>query len=250
MVSEQGFGDTVQFARYAKQVKELGAYTIITTRPELVSLFGHYPCIDLVVDRRNRLPQFDCYLPLMSFPLLLGTTAETIPPCNKMSVPVKQSIQAEIRRHPARKKIGIVWKGSPTNVGDRKRSCGLQWFKDIAQLPEVKLFSLYKGQGTEELTNADFPIIDLSSHLNDFLDTAAAINDLDLVITVDTAVAHIAGTLEKKVWVALPYVPDWRWGLTGENTRWYPSMKLFRQKELNRWEDVFKEIKNKLESEI
>ncbi len=145
---------------------------------------------------------------------------------------------------PDRGQIGIVWQGSPKHKSDRKRSVKLKQFAGLAHLPGVQLFSLQKGQGSEQLGEVadQFAVIDLGSRFENFRDTAAAMMNLDLIVTVDTAVAHCAGALGLPVWVALSFAADWRWMWQRENSPWYPTMRLFRQKTAGDWEEVFERI--------
>jgi ADP-heptose:LPS heptosyltransferase len=149
-------------------------------------------------------------------------------------------------------KIGIAWQGNPTHQRDRQRSIPLVRFARLAQLEGVQLFSLQKGQGTEQLREAAdrFAVTDLESGLDDFHDTAAVLWNLDLVITIDSAVAHLAGPLGVPVWVALPFAPDWRWLLDREDSVWYPSMRLFRQPEPGNWEAVFERMAAELHKKV
>ena len=145
-------------------------------------------------------------------------------------------------------KIGIVWRGSPTLENDRARSIPLRCFESLAGLPGVQWFSLQKGAGVEELPDiaGRFPLIEMGSRLDDFMDTAAVLKNLDLVIACDTAVAHLAGAIGVPVWVALPFAADWRWLLDRNDSPWYPTMRLFRQRQPGDWAGVFAEIKSAL----
>ena len=141
-------------------------------------------------------------------------------------------------------KIGIAWQGNPENRNDRNRSIPLGCFEPLARCSGVQLLSLQKGAGVEQLQPMDerFPVTELGSRLNDFMVTAAVMKNLDLVITCDTAVAHLAGALGVPVWVALPFVPDWRWLLDRGDSPWYPTMRLFRQESRGDWQGVFRRI--------
>ncbi|NES69532.1 MAG: glycosyltransferase family 9 protein, partial [Okeania sp. SIO2D1] len=145
-------------------------------------------------------------------------------------------------------KVGIVWAGSPTHKNDHNRSCKLTDFSPILQVPGVKFYSLQKGEATKELAqlSSNIQIEDMSSQLNNYADTATVINQLDLVISVDTSVAHLAGALGKPVWTLLCFNPDWRWLQEIENTPWYPTMKLFRQSQSREWEEVVEKVKAEL----
>jgi hypothetical protein len=149
-------------------------------------------------------------------------------------------------------KVGIAWQGNPNHRRDRLRSSPLVQFAPLARVPGVHLLSLQKGAGCEQLPalQGRFPVTDLGSRLDDFLDTAAVMKSLDLVISVDTAIAHLAGALGVPVWVALPFAPDWRWLLDREDSPWYPTMRLLRQTRPGRWEDVFHRIAEALQERL
>ena len=149
-------------------------------------------------------------------------------------------------------KIGVVWAGNPKNKNDHKRSCSLKDFEHLTSIRELSFYSLQKGQASVEANNPPkgMNIINLDNELNDFADTAAAIINLDLVISVDTSVAHLAGAIGKPVWTLLPSVPDWRWLLERNDSPWYPSMRLFRQTQLYDWDGVFEQVKKALIQKI
>jgi ADP-heptose:LPS heptosyltransferase len=146
--------------------------------------------------------------------------------------------------------VGLVWAGSPTYTHDRQRSCTLQDFAPVLQTPGIAFYSLQTGDRSQELTQRppDVRVQDLAPCLHDFGDTALLLDQLDLVLTVDTAVAHLAGALGKPVWVLLPAVPDWRWGLDEEQTPWYPTMRLFRQARAGAWAAVMQRVAQALAS--
>ncbi len=242
---EQGVGDNIQFIRYIPILKKLGCTIMYECRKDLLSLFEGYSGIDYFVDD-NAGCDFpvkpDYYVFLLSLPRILGTTLSTIPAHmpyltvedNQVSrwrnyIESIHQPQTGDRRLPL--KVGIVWAGSPEHGNDRNRSYSLSDFASLASLRGVVLFSLQKGHGKEQLNNpaSGMRIVDLGEKIEDFCDTAAAILNLDLVISVDTAVVHLAGALGKPVWTLLPFVPDWRWMMNREDSPWYPTMRLFRQ---------------------
>ena len=205
---------------------------------------------DLVLARGEPLPAFDVHAPLFSLPSLLGTTSpERIPAdvpylrCDPVLVKQWRTRLEEIHLpvSPSSKRVGIAWQGNPENKSDRQRSVPLERFVALSRIAGVKLISLQKGRAREKLISHR-EIIDLGRDLADFADTAAVLQSLDLVITVDTALAHLAGAMGVPVWVALALVPDWRWLLEREDSPWYPSMRLFRQKQRGEWGDVFERI--------
>jgi tetratricopeptide (TPR) repeat protein len=242
--AEQGLGDTLQFVRYAALVKERVGTVLLDCPGPLRGLLVSCPGVDALAGSGAPLPPADVQAPLLSLPRILGTTLDNVP----ASVPylfADVSLQERWRERigAARGlKVGIVWQGNPQFAGDHYRSVGLERFRALAAVPGVRLFSLQKGKGSEQLAEwaGAVPITDLGSQISgDFRDTAAAMRELDLVISVDTAPAHLAGALGVRVWVLLPYNPDWRWLLGREDSPWYPSARLFRQRRWGDWDDVF-----------
>jgi tetratricopeptide (TPR) repeat protein len=246
---EQGFGDTLQFVRYLKMIKPDGGKIVLATQRELISLLAQSGFTSLV-DLGEPLPEFDVHLPLLSLPRVFGTTLETIPG----SIPYLTADAARIAAWREKLsaysglKVGISWQGRKTFPADRLRSIPLAYFAPLAEIAGARFFSLQKGDGREQLPAiADrLSAIDLSDSLETFLDTAAAMKNLDLVITSDTAVAHLAGALGVPVWVALSRVPDWRWLCDRCDNPWYPTMRLFRQSRHGDWADVFQRIHSAL----
>jgi len=192
------------------------------------------------VARDGPLPAFDFQVPLLSVPGILGTTVATIPVEVPYVFPDAHTVQRWRRELGAVRafRIGITWQGSPKHKSDTRRSLKLSAFGPLAALEGVRLYSLQKGHGSEQLADAGLPITDLGSRLETFADTAAVLENLDLVISVDTALAHCAGALAVPVWVVLSHVPEWRWQLDREDSPWYPSMRLFRQRQLGDWDEV------------
>ena len=251
IASEQGFGDCVQFIRYLSLVKEKGGHIILETHNELKRLFEKIPFIDeLYEKKKGKVPEiaFDYYIHLMSLPAIFNTTLSTIPnkvPYLKTDLISDEKFKKMIKNYNGFK-IGIVWAGNPKHENDSKRSLAFENFKQIENIPGVKLFSLQKGIALEHLKNSN--IIDLSPEITDFYDTACIINNLDLIVSVDTSVTHLAGALGKHVWVLLPFVPDWRYLLDRKDSPWYPTMKLLRQPSPGEWESVFREVKKSIEN--
>lgn len=241
--AEQGLGDTLQFIRFLPQVQERGGRVLMECQPALVRLLGQLPGIAQIIPRDAALPEFDVHAPLLSLPHILGTTLDTLP----AKVPYLHPV-SEFTLPPApagtRLKVGLVWAGNPNNPNDRDRSLPLPELLPLLRLPEIAWYSLQKGDRATDLNTLpdDLPIIDLNDHLQDFADTAAAIAQLDQVITVDTAVAHLAGALGKPVWVLLCYAPDWRWMGDRSDSPWYPTARLFRQPAPGDWASVFQAI--------
>jgi thioredoxin-like negative regulator of GroEL len=230
--AEQGLGDTIQFIRYAPLVAQQGGYVIVECQTPLLRLLATVPGINQLVAQGAALPQFDVHLPLLSLPHLLGTTLETIPAqIPYLSPPESHDFRLEAPQG-TRLKVGIVWAGSPENPNNRHRSLDLDYFLKLLDVPGVAFYSLQKEPGAADLArlgDQQGRVQDLSDRVHDFADTAAAVAQLDLVITVDTSVAHLVGALGKPAWVLLAYDPDWRWLLGREDSPWYPSLRLFRQ---------------------
>jgi tetratricopeptide (TPR) repeat protein len=250
IVTEQGFGDVMQFARYAPLLKAQGARVVFECPERLVKLLAGCPGLDEVIPQGAPLPDYDVYAPLLTLPGLLGTSLERVP----NQVPYLHPDPALVEKWRAELadvrelKVGINWQGNPKYAGDHHRSIPLKFFEPLARVTGVKLFSLQKNDGLDQLAQLSgaFPVTDLGSRLDvdtgPFLDTAALMTCLDLFITSDTAVAHLAGALGIPVWMALSTTPDWRW-LTGrEDNPWYPTMRIFRQDEYMRWGPVFERL--------
>jgi len=250
LVAEQGLGDTIQFLRYARVFKQLGARVVLAVQGALVRLLTGHPDIDELValGPLDALPQIDFYLPLLSAAAALSTTVDTIPrhvPYLWADRGLAEHWHQELAGIEGMR-IGIVWQGARRYLFDRWRSIPLAAFGPLARVPGVRLISLQKGEGAEQAAQVDFPLLDLSDRLDAtsgaFLDTAAVIANLDLVIAPNSAVAHLAGALGAPVWLALPSWPEWRWLEGRDDSPWYPTMRLFRQTEFGRWDDVFERM--------
>ncbi|HJT78306.1 MAG TPA: DUF6165 family protein [Gemmataceae bacterium] len=244
--AEQGLGDTLQFVRYARLLQAGGGRVVLQCQDALLPLLARTPGIDALIGHSASPPAFDVYVPLVSLPGLLGTTLSNIP----AEVPylfADPDLVAHWRRELAPVsgfRVGIAWQGSPQHPWDRHRSIPLNLFEPLARIPGIRLISLQQGHGTEQLTSlADrIPILTLGELLDKasgpFMDTAAILHNLDLFITVDTALAHLAGGMGLPAWVVLQYTPDWRWLLGRDDSPWYPTLRLFRQTRQGDWSDV------------
>jgi Flp pilus assembly protein TadD len=246
LYAEQGLGDTIQFARYAPLVKERGGRVVLQCQPSLLTLLSTCPGIDFLV--AHEVYAFDVQAPLLSLPGIFNTTLETIParvPYLAADPEQVRRWRTELERCPGFR-IGITWQGDRRHRNDLRRSVALAQFAPLAELEGVRLVSLQVGPGTEQLAEAGprLGVIDLASRFDcsSFTDAAAVVKGLDLVVTVDTALAHLAGALGVPVWVALPFAPDWRWLLGREDSPWYPTMRLFRHRRPGDWDDVFARI--------
>jgi len=246
--AEQGMGDTIQFARYVPMVAARGGKVVLQCQQPLLRLMKSLQGQDQLISVDAPLPQFDFHCPLMSLPPLFDTRAETIP----AGVPYLRADEnlshqwASRVAHCHGLKVGIVWAGRAGYADDRNRSLPLSQFAPFAQMPGLTFFSLQKGEAASQSAPQGMEFVDCTSELNDFADTAALIANLDLVIAVDTAAAHLAGAMGKPVWVLLPYAPDWRWLLERDDSPWYPTMRLFRQKSLGDWTGVIERISHTL----
>lgn len=246
--AEQGFGDTMQFIRYLPRVRAQGEHVVVAAHATLIPLLERSG-LGPVIDRAGELPPFDVHAPLMSLPGILGTRLENVPadvPYLAVEPARVERLRLELDRCPGFR-IGIAWQGRPNFRGDRLRSIPLDQFAPLAEIDGVRLVSLQHGPGTDQLADlsARFNIVELDpSHVDDgaFLDIAAAMRNVDLVISSDTAVVHLAGALGVPVWVALSRVADWRWMDEREDSPWYPTMRLFRQRELGQWPEVFRRM--------
>lgn len=246
---EQGFGDTLQFIRYLKLVKERGGEVIFVCKPKLLRILQGVAGIDYLVARGSNIPPYHYQIPLLSLPRLFGTDLDSIPgdvPYLAATPEKLEQWQPRIHQYSGRR-VGIFWQGSPTFARDLFRSVPLEHYLPLAEIPGISLLSFQKGHGIEqlqELKNTTIP--DIGTGFEDFTDTAAALKSLDLFVTSDTAVAHLAGSLGVPTWVALGHVPDWRWLLDRSDSPWYPSMRLFRQKQRGDWPELFGRIASEL----
>ncbi|HEX3727481.1 MAG TPA: tetratricopeptide repeat protein [Pirellulales bacterium] len=249
---EQGLGDTLQFIRYLKPLKQSGGRLVVVVQKRLLPLLAGSGWEGLIAPG-DPLPPFDVYSMLLSLPHKLGTTLETIPrdvPYLSADPARVNQWRAELRKQPGLK-VGIAWQGRTSLHGDRLRSIPLRCFAPLA-MPGVRLFSLQKGPGSEQLSQVadQLNVVDLGpalDHDGAFVDTAAVMRNLDVVITSDTAVAHLAGGLGVRVWLALSQVAEWRWMRQRDTSPWYPTMRLFRQQRLLDWSDVFSRLAAELQ---
>jgi tetratricopeptide (TPR) repeat protein len=251
--SEQGFGDAIHFIRYLPLVAERGGKIIIECRPELQRLFQGIAGESQVLLSDQPLPNFDLQCPLMDLLLVFGTTLSNLPnqvPYLKPTAEDVVSWRSRLTPHGTCKKVGLVWAGSSTNKNDHNRSVSLMRFAPLTKARGMRFFSLQKGDAAVQARNppAGMELVDWTGDLKDFADTAALIDNLDLVITVDTSVAHLAGALGKPVWVLLPYIPDWRWMLDRQDSPWYPTMRLFRQRRFGDWAEVIERVAEALDT--
>jgi len=246
--SEQGIGDMIQFIRCVKVLSTKTTKIIVECPKSLHRLFSTIPEINVLVTKEETLPPFDFYAPLLSLPAILNTTLKTIP-ANIPYLSIANHTISPIVTQSKVLNIGIVWAGSPTHKNDKNRSINLSFFSAITNIHNTQFYSLQVGDRRVDLNQEVFtsPIIDAGKHLGNYAETATVINQLDLIITVDTSVAHLAGAMGKPVWVLLPFAPDWRWLLERDDSPWYPTMRLFRQQERGNWTPVFNAVHQALE---
>lgn len=252
--AEQGFGDTLQFVRYVPMVAAKGGNVILEGPDGLLPLLAGIEGVAARVSRGAPLPPFDLHCPLMSLPLAFGTTLATVPAAVPyLRVPAARAEQWR-GRLPRRgvPRVGLVWSGRPTHRNDHNRSIALARLEPVLARPGVQFISLQREiRDADRPALAKFPtVLRLEEELADFADTAAVVDALDLTIAVDTAVAHVAGALGKPVWVLLPSIPDWRWMLHRDDSPWYPSARLFRQKRIGDWDGAIARLAAELEREL
>jgi tetratricopeptide (TPR) repeat protein len=249
LYTEQGLGDTLQFCRYAQVLCEMGARVVMEVPGSLSGVLRGLAGVSQWVIKGEALPNFDLHCPLLSLPLALQTSLETIPGRVAYLKASSDKIQAWSAKlgAPKRLRVGIAWRGSATHNNDRNRSLALEEF--IEKLPRhVDYFSLQKDVRPEDaaVLSAASNVRHFGESLHDFTDTAALCELMDLVISVDTSVAHLSGALGKPTWVLLPYSPDWRWLMHRSDTPWYAAMRLFRQSADLQWAPVLETVAQEL----
>jgi len=247
--AEQGFGDAIQFVRYVQLVAKSGGTVVIECHPQLVTLFQEINGVSAVMPFGTHYSRCDWQAPFLTLPKIFETVLETIPshtPYLKVPPDRIETWRRLMANYKKQLKIGLVWKGK--NNPDPLRSCCLCDFTPLVETNAV-FFTLQIGDGAEQTSRPPqgMNIVDLTTHIHDFADTAALIEQLDLVISIDTAVAHLAGALGKPVFVMLPYAPDWRWMIERSDSPWYPTMRLFRQKQHGVWSSAIQEAATALD---
>lgn len=250
--AEQGIGDTLQMLRFVPLLAEMGAIILVEAQPALHALLTRLPHIAALSKMGDPVPEFDVHCPFLSLPRALKVRADYIPGearCIRADLAQVQAMRAALGPRTA-VRVGICWKGSPHYPLDHQRSMGLEPFKPLFALPGVQFFNLMPEGRDEFLAAAGGAGVDLGHVLDagtaPFEETAALIEELDLVITCDTSLGHLAATLGKPVWLALPLVPDWRWMLEREDSPWYPNTRLFRQSVAGQWQQPFARMEAQL----
>ena len=256
VVSEQGFGDTLQFVRYLPALKSCGGKVTLAAQKQLMGLLRNIPGIDYLIPsgvEDNFSRRYDYYVPLLSLPGIFNTTLETIPGNVPYlySDPIKNRLWHSQMKGPGIN-VGLVWAGRTSHTNDHNRSIDPILFRALGRIEGIRLFGLQKGRAAEQptgfTTNSQF--INLGDKFEDFSDTAGAIDNLDLIISVDTAVAHLAGAMGKPVWLLLPFVPDWRWLLDRTDSPWYPTTRIFRQTQSGDWQTVLEKVETQLQKHV
>lgn len=252
--SEQGVGDVIQFIRYAPHVKALGPTVVLQLRKNIGELAKSFPGVDRIVEPGEALPDFDFYIHLMTLPRVFGTDIATIPARVPYLRPEPDRVARWRERLPHEEafRVGLAWAGDPGHLRDRYRSIPLALFAPLAGVDGVRFYSLQKGSQAEQVrsTPSFASMVGLGPDLHDFADTAAVIGELDLLICVDTSVAHLAGALGKPVWVLVPTPADWRWLEVREDSPWYPTMRLFRQARQGDWGEVIGRVRESLAAAV
>ena len=241
---EQGFGDTLMFVRYASMVKQLGGTVLLLAQRPLADLVATCPGIDQVIAEGDPLPPFDVHLPLLSLPFIFRTTLDTVPDAIPYldvpgTVPNCSALREILALSHGRTRIGLSWAGSLVHVRNSQRSISPDQFSHLAALPNVAWHSFQLG-------TTDLPflpgIVSLAPLLANFSDTAYALSGMDLLITVDTAIAHLSGAMGVPTLLLVSYLPDWRWLMGREDSPWYPSVRIYRQIRADDWTSVIRQV--------
>ncbi len=249
--AEQGLGDTIQFARYVPLLARTGAKVVLEVQPQLAPLLRQLDGVVGVVARGEPLPPFDVHCPLGSLPLAFKTEPATIP----AEGPYVRAHDAHMAKWRTRiealerPRVAVAWSGNAQHVNDRNRSIALSCLAPLWSAASVRFVGIQRelrGEDAELLTREP-RVMQIGAELDDFSDTAAVVALVDLVISVDTSVAHLAGAMGRPVWILLPFSPDWRWTLSGASSRWYPTARLFRQPSLGDWDSAIERLRGELD---
>ena len=255
--AEQGLGDTIQFVRYLPLVRahSRARRVIFLCPPALAGLFPqndewNAEIIAPSAELEGQVLDLDQHIALLSLPLVLQRFEPLLATGPYLRTdPVKRAVWRARLGSSSRTKVGLVWKGNPQHVDDRRRSIDPRLFSPLLEVPDTDFYSLQVPAASVESASSPLNgLIDFTEYLTDFAETAALMEELDLIISVDTATAHLAGALGRPVWTLLPFAPDWRWGLGSESTPWYSTMRLFRQKTAGAWEAVVQRVVAELPS--
>jgi hypothetical protein len=248
--AEQGLGDSLQFARYVPLVAARGGRVVLHVQPQLRRLLTSINGIEEFLADDASVDQISCHCPLPSLPGVFRTQLSTIPSQGAYLTPNRAAVESWLARLAGLGlKVGLAWAGDPRHGRDLHRSVSLPMLEPVLHTSGVSFFSLQRGAAVEQIAQLPdrITVREIEDQCADFADTAAAITALDLVITVDTSIAHLAGALGKPVWVMLPFVPDWRWLLTREDSPWYETARLFRQDSPGEWDGVMMQVAAQLQ---
>ncbi len=247
--AEQGLGDSLQFLRFVPRVTEADGTVVLDVPINLHRIAALIPGIATLVSAGAPLPPFDFHSPLLSLPLAFGATLETIPAqVPYLTVPDDALRKAAAFSWPATGLcVGLAWSGNPNHPKNRSRSIPLALLEPLFRMEGVHFYSMQMGQAAEELKTVQAAITDLAPLTGDMADTAAHMAHMDLVITIDTSIAHLTGALGKPLWVLLTRLPDWRWLLDREDSPWYPTARLFRQSKSGDWTPVIEKLHKALD---
>lgn len=241
--AEQGFGDAIQFVRFARPLAARGAEVIVACAPPLRRLFERADGVArVVVPGHEPLPAFDLHAPLMSLPLALGTTLQSLPPAPYLHADPARREAWRARLAGGRRRIGLVWAGNPEFPAARLKACPPALLRALVQAPGCRFVSLQTGEARAGVSELGAGVLDAAGELADFADTADLVAALDLVIGIDTAAAHLAGALGKPAWILLPFAADWRWLVGRADSPWYPSVRLYRQAAPGDWPGVIARV--------
>jgi len=241
--AEQGVGDCIQFARFLPLLNEMGAQVIFASHSSLLRLFTTLGGIQELIGPDQKPSDFDFQTPLLSLALRLDPNLERLASLSNPYLKVPGGTECPLGEKGARMRVGLVWAGNPLHANDRNRSCPFEQLHPLFDLPHIQWVNLQVGERSREFSTVPAGNLDISASLKDFAATAAAISNLDLLISVDTSVLHLAGALGVRAWALLSYAPDWRWMLERRDSPWYPTLTLYRQKQPGDWAALVANIK-------
>lgn len=245
---EQGVGDTIQMARFLRAARDRVGHVTLACPRGTQDVFRTVDGVDAIVDAQKTaaFDSFDCWLPTIRLPVVLRVTAQSLPSGSYVRADRERVERFRPRLEVAAGlRVGLVWSGNPHFERNEARSCGLDAFGPLNDLPNIAWFALQQGPARAERARNGMQLIPINEAVSDYADTAAIIHQLDLVITVDTSVANLAGALGRPAWVLLARVPDWRWGLD-DLSPWYPNLRLFRQCVAGQWDSVIAAVGTEL----
>jgi hypothetical protein len=235
---EQGVGDTIHMARFVGRARALVGSVTLACPPGTIDLLRSVEGVDAVIDvgEPAALDSFDLWLPTIRLPVVFDIALRSIPAAPYLRAKPDRIERFRTQLHVAQGlRVGLVWAGSPDHAGDNFRSCTLREPESLGNIQGITWFALQKGVANEQMAGSTMPLVAINSSITDFADTAAIVAQLDLVLTVDTSVAHVAGALGRPAWVFISKRPDWRWQRSGTVSPWYPTLRLFRQADDGTW---------------